>query len=76
MIKQQFEHVFSLHLVDEDPEVGFVYREHEEDLVKGTCNLWNSYTPATCPHKRLLQGRPCQLCGKKYTVTKLPHRGL
>lgn len=47
---------------------GFGYYEEHRAEVEARCALWNSYTKETCPHKDILKGVECGLCGNKYEV--------
>lgn len=65
----KFGHVVSLYQEGTDPSHGFGYSDLE--FAAKTLELWNSLTQETCPHDVFLHGAKCQLCGNKYTLTKL-----
>ncbi len=68
-------HKWSLHQDVHKPEHGFGYPSAGACLtfeeVQAKADLWNSYTPETCPHKAILEGVKCGLCGNKYKASTL-----
>jgi len=71
----EFGHSVSLHEVGSDPKNGYGYPclkvGEDPSIAEKNLELWNSYTPETCPHGRFLSGSKCGLCGKRFTLTRL-----
>lgn len=65
----QFGYTVFLHKVGTAAETGFGYTADKVDEVQERRDLWNSYTPETCPHGSFLGTDKCKLCGNKYQVT-------
>jgi hypothetical protein len=73
--KAEFGHKWSLHEISLEPAMGFGYPSAGDCLtfedVQTRAKLWNSYTKETCPHKIILDGATCGLCGNTYKATEL-----
>jgi hypothetical protein len=58
-----------VHRDTELPLQGLGYFEERRQEVIDQVTRWNSYTVETCPHKDILHGQDCKLCGSKWVLS-------